>query len=256
MKKKLLIIVLLLIAFISFGCKKEESKTKEKSSKEKVVDFVKSKLPIAWEYSEDKLKVNDDYSVEVIYNRGSDWFLCAYYTSDVVVGMNDGKQDILKDISKITFTCKTGDTIIGKAEYQNLTKINKDNVSDYAKYYKGNDLVTNLKEEFIKESSSYNYQELIKNPNKYRNKKIKINGEVIKVSEEKIGDTSQVKVLTNITKNSDSSYQDTVQIVIEKEKYNKKLKEKDIIEVYGIILTPVSYYNNSKIPSIHGIYFS
>lgn len=91
--------------------------------------------------------------------------------------------------------------------------------------------------------TSYTYDELARNPNKYVGKLVKLKGEVIQVMEEDL----QVTLRVNITYvpfeySDDGYYEDTVLISYQKsDEDESRILENDIVNIYGVSNGNTSY---------------
>lgn len=84
--------------------------------------------------------------------------------------------------------------------------------------------------EFKKACKTYSFEELARNPEKMKNKKVKLTGEVIQVQEGIY--TNSLRV--NITKDEYDFYEDTIYVTYAPEEGEDKILEDDIITIWGI----------------------
>lgn len=91
--------------------------------------------------------------------------------------------------------------------------------------------------QFKKECEEYTFEQLARNPDKVRDKKVKVTGEVIQVSEGIY--TNGLRV--NITKNEYDWYEDTIYVTYVPEEGKDKILEDDIITVWGTAEGEYSY---------------
>lgn len=95
------------------------------------------------------------------------------------------------------------------------------------------------KEDFIKTCKSYSYKELARDPEKFKGKNVKLQGEVIQVSENTFGNGITLRV--DITKDSYGFYSDTIYCNYTYSEGESKILEDDIITLYGISKGDTSY---------------
>ena len=249
MKRKIIIFTFLLsVVILLTGCGNGESNNNEESETQKInseiTAFIKNNLDSSWTYSDEKYKIYDDHSVDIIYYNVEDWTICAYDTNKAMVNLNKNNDEILKQIPKVTFTCKKDDTVVvAKTEYENISQITKDNVESNVKYYDANNklIKEKAKDGFKKACGSYKYKEIFRNPDKYLSKKAKITGEVIQVLEQSENGVDYWVLRVNMTKDKYGYYDDTILIMIEKSAINGRIIEDDIFTFYGLLSEPVTY---------------
>lgn len=92
-------------------------------------------------------------------------------------------------------------------------------------------------QEFKKSCKKYSFEQLARNPDKMKDKKVKVTGEVIQVSEGIY--TNGLRV--NITKNEYDWYEDTIYVTYVPEEGKDKILEDDIITVWGTAEGEYSY---------------
>lgn len=226
----------------------EESNNSNNKSKEtdvdKITDFIKNNMISNWTYTRDKLTVNEDNNVEILFNAVDDWTTCGYNANKSVVKITGNGDDILNKIPSITFVCKDSNSnIVSKASYTNISSINKDNVESNAVFYDSNNNQINSSVESGYQSTckNYSYKEIFRNPDDYLYKKIKITGEVIQVMEEKENGVDYWILRVNMTKDSWGYYDDTVMVLVDKSIVKGRIIEDDIFTFYGQILEPTTY---------------
>lgn len=91
--------------------------------------------------------------------------------------------------------------------------------------------------QFKEECKKYSFEQLARNPDKMKDKKVKVTGEVIQVSEGIY--TNGLRV--NITKNEYDWYEDTIYVTYVPEEGKDKILEDDIITVWGTAEGEYSY---------------
>lgn len=226
----------------------EESNNSNNKSKEtdadKITDFIKNNMISNWTYTRDKLTVNEDNNVEILFNAVDDWTTCGYNANKSVVKITGNGDDILNKIPSITFVCKDSNSnVVSKASYTNISSINKDNVESNAVFYDSNNNQINSSVESGYQSTckNYSYKEIFRNPDDYLYKKIKITGEVIQVMEEKENGVDYWILRVNMTKDSWGYYDDTVMVLVDKSIVKGRIIEDDIFTFYGQILEPTTY---------------
>lgn len=90
---------------------------------------------------------------------------------------------------------------------------------------------------FKEDCKTYTFEELARNPDKVKGKKVKLTGEVIQVSENYVS----IGMRVNITKDEYGWYEDTVYIIYYPEDGEDKILEDDIVTVYGTAEGEYSY---------------
>ena len=228
----------------------EENNNNQKNTELKVTDadkitnLIKNNMISNWTYTRDKLKVNEDNSVEIVFNAVDDWTTCGYNANKSVVKITENGDDILNNIPSITFVCKDSNlNLVSKASYTNISSINKDNVESNAVFYDANNNQINSSVEsgYQTTCKNYSYKEIFRNPEDYLYKKIKITGEVIQVMEETENGVDYWVLRVNMTKDSWGYYDDTVMVLVEKSIVKGRIIEDDIFTFYGQILEPTTY---------------
>ena len=277
-KKNKIIIVLAILLFI-FGCtlmgisiynnfaNNDESNVEENKNEQKETDadkitrYIKNNMISNWTYTSDKLKVNDDNSVEIIFNAVDDWTTCGYNANKSAVRITKNSDDILSKIPSITFICKDSNSnLVSKAVYTNISSINKDNVENNASFYDANNSQINntVEKGYQSFCKNYSYKEIFRNPDDYLYKKIKITGEVIQVMEETEDGTDYWVLRVNMTKDDWGYYDDTVMVLVDKSIVKGRIIEDDIFIFYGQILEPTTYttvLNSSQtVPTVLAYY--
>lgn len=106
-----------------------------------------------------------------------------------------------------------------------------------------------LKEEDKNNYIEYSYEELSRNPESFKGKKVKVTGKVVQVTENGL--------MVNITNNG-YFYQDRVYIVYKRKIGEDKILEKDVITIYGIGNGDYDYttvmLTDENVPSIKAEY--
>ncbi len=249
MKKSLITsILVILMLFTITGCgsssEKGETSGGDSNLKNDITSFIKSNMVSDWTYTNEKLKVNDDNSVEIIFNNVEDWSGCGYSANIAAVKLASNKNEILNKIPTITFICRNSELVkVAKSEYTNLYNITLENVESNVKYYDANDNQINdtVENGYKNSCSSYTYKEIFRNPEDYLGKKIKITGEVIQVMEQKDSGKDYWLLRVNMTKDEWGYYDDTVMVWVEKSVVKGRIIEDDIFTFYGQILEPTTY---------------
>lgn len=226
----------------------EESNNNNNESKvtdaDKIANFIKNNMISNWTYTRDKLTVNEDNSVEILFNAVDDWTTCGYNANKSVVKITRNGDNILNKIPSITFVCKDSNSnLVSKASYTNISSINRDNVESNAVFYDANNNQINSSVESGYQSTckNYSYKEIFRNPDDYLYKKIKITGEAIQVMEETENGVDYWILRVNMTKDSWGYYDDTVMVLVEKSIVKGRIIEDDIFTFYGQILEPTTY---------------
>ena len=103
---------------------------------------------------------------------------------------------------------------------------------------------------------TYNYKDIARNPNNYKNKYMKFTGQVIQTSEA----WGTVTIRVNVTKNEYDFWEDTVYATYKYSDENEsKILEDDIVTIYGICKGDKTYTSvlgsNVTIPSIEVKYW-
>lgn len=103
---------------------------------------------------------------------------------------------------------------------------------------------------------TYNYKDIARNPNNYKNKYMKFTGQVIQTSET----WGTVTIRVNVTKNEYDFWEDTVYATYKYSDENEsKILEDDIVTIYGICKGDKTYTSvlgsNVTIPSIEVKYW-
>lgn len=120
---------------------------------------------------------------------------------------------------------------------------------------KSNEELKQEEKEYKDSCKTYSYKEIFRHPENYRGKHAKVKGEVIQVMD--LGNTLyQLRV--NVTKGEYGIYQDTMFITLEKDKFDGRIIEDDIITFwgeFGDLYTYKSVLNAEiTIPSLQGKY--
>lgn len=112
--------------------------------------------------------------------------------------------------------------------------------------------------EFKAKCKSYTYQEMARNPGKFKGTNVKLTGEVVQV----LYGTSSVDLRVNITKEGTYStyYTDTVYVTYYPEEGEDRVLEDDIITIYGTAQGDYSYTSTIgaqvTLPLIYGKYIT
>lgn len=279
-KKDKIIIGIVIVMFI-FGCtlmgislnnkfsnngdQNTEERNNNNESKvtdaDKITNFIKNNMISNWTYTRDKLTVNADNSVEILFNAVDDWITCGYNANKSVVKITENGDDILNKIPSITFVCKDSNSnLVSKAVYTNISSIKKDNVESNAAFYdaSNNQINNSVESGYQSTCNNYSYKEIFRKPDEYLYKKIKLTGEVIQVMEETENGTDYWVLRVNMTKDSWGYYDDTVMVLVEKSIVKGRIIEDDIFTFYGQILEPTTYttvLNSSQtVPTVLAYY--
>lgn len=234
MNKKTLLFLIILSVFTITGC----TKTK-KYTQDEVLEFVKSNMPGNWIYSEEKIKINNDNSIELLYYDVTDWAYCGYTTNESIISLTKTKNNILKSIPSITAICKNNDDkIVSKAIYKSLYNITPDNIESKTKYYDENDNIVNeIIETILKNKcNTYKYSDIINNFDNYNRKFIKLNARILEVSEQTILEEDYWLLNVIMKDNVTNTYKDDFLIVTKKSKLDNKPSINDTYTFYGEIM--------------------
>ena len=239
MKKKILLFLMILLTFSLTGCnqKKEFSKTE-------IEEFIKTNMPGNWIYSEDKLKINDDKTIELIFNDMNDWAYCSYFTNNSIIALTQTKESILKSIPSITAICRNeNNEDIAKAVYKSLYDITIDN---------------NIKNTIKNECVTYKYSDILNDSLNYYKKLTKIDAKIVEFDEETILGIDYW-ILNVLMKNeSTNTYIDEVLMILNKTIIKDKPTINDIYTFYGEIMATNTYENENKeqitVPTVYILY--
>lgn len=110
-------------------------------------------------------------------------------------------------------------------------------------------------DEYKNKCDSYNYEDIARNPQNYKDKYMKFTGEVIQTSEA----WGTVTLRINVTKNEYGFWEDTVYATYKYSENESKILENDIITVYGICKGDKTYTSvlgsSVTIPNIEVAYW-
>ena len=256
MKKKILLFLMILLTFSLTGCnqKKEFSKTE-------IEEFIKTNMPGNWIYSEDKLKINDDKTIELIFNDMNDWAYCSYFTNNSIIALTQTTESILKSIPSITAICRNeNNEDIAKAVYKSLYDITIDNIENKAKYYDSNNNIIDedIKNTIKNECVTYKYSDILNDSLNYYKKLTKIDAEIVEFDEETILGIDYW-ILNVLMKNeSTNTYIDEVLMILDKTIIKDKPTINDIYTFYGEIMATNTYVNENKeqitVPTVYILY--
>lgn len=100
--------------------------------------------------------------------------------------------------------------------------------------------------EFKEKCKTYTYQQIARNPEKFKGTNVKLTGEVIQA----LYGSDSVDLRVNITKEGTYStwYTDTVYVVYDTEEGEDKILEDDIITIYGTSLGDYTYTSTMRAP--------
>lgn len=145
-----------------------------------------------------------------------------------------------------------------KANSSNVQTNNKENTQKNTNTQQTNEKSEVSKADYQKQCKKYDYNELARNPNKYKGQKIKFTGEVIQVQE---GWFNSVTLRVNVTKGEYGFWEDTIWVdyTYSDENESKILKD-DIIDIYGEFKRQKTYTtvlgSSMSIPQIDAKYIS
>lgn len=269
-KKKLFIILSVVVALIIAGVittiiiinNKENddlsSKTSIKSDT-KVLDLIKETAPENWQFEKEKVNIDKNGEVSIIYNSISDWMMCTYHTKNHIINISNKNSNELDGIKSITFICRSNNSET-KAKYSNIESINSLNFESHAEYFDndGNKIETSFENAFKNAATAYSYKEIFRNPSEYIEKKIKLTGKVVQVMEETEDGIEYWVLRVDMTKDKWGYYDDTVMILLPKSSFKGRIIEDDVITFYGLCYDTYTYETvlgaSQTIPFILGIF--
>lgn len=248
MKKNFILIIALILLVVGCGKKKEENVENnidnfEKNKKE-IIDYFKENLSGIWSYSEGKIIVNDDYSVELALYNIDNWIKCGDSSELFIELLQDSDKSRLNKVSELTFVCRNNNfDVSGKTIISDIKNTSHDNFSNNSKIYdeNGNIMNVSIADEYKNLCVPYAYKEIFRNPENYINKYFTATGEVIQVTEEKEGKAEYFVLRVNMTKDEYGWYSDTIMVMIPKTRFNGRVIEDDIISFYGLLQEPMTY---------------
>ena len=256
MKKIILSILMITSLAIITGCSVSE-KTKYRNNIRK---FIKDNMISEWSYNDDKIKINDDKSVQLNYYHVADWTSCAASSKTAVLQLVASKDAMIDEIPSIIFVCSNTDGAdIAKAIYSNLNEINSSTLQDNAKYYdaKGNLMTGNIESEYKKNCGEYHYNDLVKKGNSDLGNKVKISGKVIQINENAVDDYLILAASNVVNKKVNDS--DKIVVFVRKTLVEEAINKGDKFNFYGELLSPdkgnVAYGVNADSPSLNAYYF-
>lgn len=260
MKRKILLSLMILLAVtLITGCGSKKEKN-ENMSKE-IEEFLLENMPGNWIYSEEKVKINDDNTIELIFNDNSDWAYCGYTANKAIISLTESKSDILKKIPSITAVCKNEDSeITAKAVYTSLSDITSNNIESIAKYYdaKGNVMSDKIEDTLKSSCETYKYDDFLAQPESYYRKHIKVTAEVDEVDEAIILGTDYWTLSVLMKNDGTGSYDNEALIILNKTLVKEKPSVKDIYRFYGELMLPDTYENENHeqvtVPTIYVLY--
>lgn len=118
-----------------------------------------------------------------------------------------------------------------------------------------------LRSDYISSCETISFRDLARNPNKHKGEKLKFTGQVIQVQESDsiFGDTTQVDLRINVTKDEYGLWNDTILATVELPEDADKILEDDIITIWGECEGDYTYESvlgsNITLPLINVEYF-
>lgn len=260
MKRKILLSLMLLLGFtLITGCGSKKEKN-ENISKE-IEEFLVENMPGNWIYSDEKVKINDDNTIELIFNDMVDWSYCGYTANKAIVSLTKNKDGILNKIPSITAVCKNKNSEnIAKAVYSSLSDITAGNIESKAKYYdaKGNIISDKIEDTLKNSCATYMYDEILAEPESCYRKHIKITAEVDKVDEEVFLGIDYWRLLVLMKNDVTGTYDDYVSIVLDKTLVKEKPSLKSVYTFYGELMVPdtIETENHGQVtmPTVYVLY--
>ena len=237
MKKTLTKILLCSVILIGLtGCggnssKKDEEKIKE--NKEKIINIIKDSI-YNWSYQEDKLTITDDYEVTAKLYNVNHWYICGENLEKAITkAINKDSDKLIKSLS---FECYDPNmNIISKVESK---KLESNNFKIYDKDNNEiNKTIAEGKEEFKALCNKYAYKEVFRKIENYTGKYAQFTGEVNQVLE----DDDYFQIMMSVTKDEWGYYDDSIMVIINKDNFDERILEDDIITVYGVIGDAYTY---------------
>ena len=257
--KKVLLVVLCCMCFCGCGEKKDEKK--EKGNNQEIIDYVRNHHSKEWEFGVTKLSINEG-KLSIKMNNVEHWTECATSSKKFTEQLVSGDYSSA-GIKEVEFECLDSSSKNNSyVSIKNLSNVNNDfykdaTIMDANKTVISQTLEDGLKQlekEFKDECKSYTYKEIFRNPDNYKGKKMKITGEVIQVID--ADDYFQLRV--DMTKNEYDYYDDTIFVQINKDKFNGRIIEDDIITFWGLNAGTVSYEtvmgDETTIPAMEAYY--
>ena len=150
MKKNFILIIALILLVVGCGKKKEENVENnidnfEKNKKE-IIDYFKENLSGIWSYSEGKIIVNDDYSVELALYNIDNWIKCGDSSELFIELLQDSDKSRLNKVSELTFVCRNNNfDVSGKTIISDIKNTSHDNFSNNSKIYDENGNIMNVR---------------------------------------------------------------------------------------------------------------
>ncbi|MCI9434503.1 MAG: hypothetical protein HFI86_04460 [Bacilli bacterium] len=255
--KKVLILTICIFCLCGCNSTKKSNNNSSKDNEQEIINYIKNHHIEEWVYEKEKVIVDKNDVTIKLYNVDH-WTSCATTSNEFTNQLINGNYS-KQGIKKITFECLDSDyTQNSYVVIENLSSINNNFfeemiVMDKNKVTISQSLENGLKEYesiFKQQCTPYTYKEIFRNPENYEGKKIKITGEVIQVMDA----DKYFQLRVNMTKNEYNHYEDTVFVQLEKDKFNGRIIEDDIITFYGIDKGTVTYQtvmgNETTIPAI------
>ena len=197
------------------GC---DTKQNIQNNKDAIINHIKENTSKIWEYSEDKLKIDDNYNVDIRANNTDHWSFCAYFAKDQIQALNNDSFKDLK-INKLTISCYNNDKLTSRVELEDPKNTNNDNFESKAKFYDHNgSLVSasikegydNYFDEYKQKCNTYSYKEIFRNSDNYKGKFAKFIGEVVQV----LDSDDYYSIRLNVTKDQYGYYDDTMMVIM------------------------------------------
>jgi len=255
-------ILIILVLVFMVGCDKKDDKELSIDNKKQVIDFVKLNMGETWDYSDDKVIVDDKLNTTIVLNNVENVVDC--YDSSLMFSkkLNEKYDDNIK-MNELKFTCKLNGNVTSSVLIGNALNINYDEFEKVVSIYDSNDaLITktidelrnDIKNEFISKCKTYKFKEIFRYPDKYVSEFAKFTGEVVQVMEQ----DGYYNLRLNVTKDEYGYYEDTIMVGLPVNALDGRILEEDIITVYGILQGVTKYQSifgeEITLPAFEGRY--
>ncbi len=229
------IIIFLMICICLCGCESKEEKLQ--NSKEQIRQHIKNNMPSSWTYSDDRINIDDDLSLDINVINTDNWSTCAIFARDAISAINNDKFKDLQ-VNNIKFECYNNQDLTGKIVLEDPGNTSYENFEEKSKFYnEKNELIEQTISEgrnyyfndYKDKCKKYNYKEIFRNSDKYEGKFATFTGEVVQVQES----DGYYWIRINVTKDEYGYYDDTMLAYIPITYFEGRILEEDILTIYG-----------------------
>ena len=243
MKKIKILNIVAVFCVLVVGCE-DISQKKIENTKMEIENYIKNNMTDYWNYSNDKVLIDDDFTAKIKMYNIFDMAQCLLSAKEEYLSLKKHLDDKIS-LEKVAIYCENEEEKIGHVFVENIKKINIENYEKEIKLYDENsaivvvnkDFYNMQKDIFISKCQNYSYKEIFRNSEKYISKYAVFTGEVIDVIEDKEYYFARV----NVTRNEYGYYEDTIFASIPKSSFQGRVLAEDVITIYGNLSELTTY---------------